>query len=112
MKNGTGHMRHEDFMETTFVNTNGYVLSVDNRHPKFPQWVATVETLNPDYVNLIAASMLLYRTAQEAVAYMEALVEYLEKKGLDEAVPSVAEVQGTLNSAMKIAREGFAEKKS
>ena len=105
-------MTHEDFMEQTFLNTNGYIIVVDNRHPKFPQWVATVETLNPDYVNLIAGSMLLYRTAQEAVTYMEALVEYLEKKGLDEAVPSLAAVQGTLDSAMKMAREGLPKKNS
>lgn len=103
-------VKHEDMMEQTFLNVGGFVICVDNRHPKFPHAIAPVEALNPEYVNLLSASLLLYRTAQEAVNYMEALVEYLEKEGKDEAVPSVAAVQATLNSAMQIAREGLPKK--
>lgn len=103
-------LKHEDFMEQTLLNAEGYLFAIDNRHPKFPTAISATATLNPEYVNLLAASLLLYRTAQEATTYMESLVEYLETKGLDEAVPSVAAVQATLDSALKIAREGFPKK--
>lgn len=105
-------LKHEDFMEQTLLNAEGFLFVIDNRHPKFPTAVAHASTINPEYLNLVAGSLLLYRTAQEAATYFEALIEYLESKGLDEAVASAAAVQATLDSAMKIAREGLPKKMS
>ena len=99
-------------MQQILLNAEGYLFVIDNRHPKFPTAIAAVSTLNPEYVNLLAASLLLYRTAQEATTFLEKMVEYLESKGLDEAVAHVTAISGTLNTAMQVAREGFPKKSS
>ena len=98
---------HDDLMQKTVLNAEGYLFAIDNRYPKFPTAICETGSLNPEYVNLMAAAALLYRTAGEAVAYMESLIDYLDAKQLEEAVPSVIAVQATLDSAMKIAIEGF-----
>ena len=103
-------MKHDDMMQRTIVNAEGFLFAIDNRYPKFPLAIAATGTLNPEYVNLMAASGLLYRTARETAEFLEALIIYLETKGLEEAVASVAGIQATLNSAMKIALEGIPKK--
>lgn len=103
-------LKHDDLMQRTMLNAEGFIFVLDSRHPKFSTAVAHASTINPEYVELISASLLLYRTAQEATTYLEALVEYLEGKGCDDAVPSVAAIQATLDSAMKIARNGLPKK--
>ncbi len=103
-------LKHEDFMQQTMVNAEGFVFVVDNRHPKFPVAVAHGSTINPEYINLVAGSMLLYRTSQEAVTYLETLIELLDAKGLHDISIPTAAVQATLDSAMKIARDGLPKK--
>lgn len=103
-------MEHKELLEKTLVNTNGFILAVDNRHPKFPEFVASVDTLNPEFVNVFWASILLYRTMGETNLFLDSMVEYLEANGLDEAVGSINNIQASLNTAMKLAREGMPKK--
>ncbi len=103
-------IKHEDLMQQTFVHAEGYIFAIDKRHPKFPHAICATQPVNPEYLNVLAAASLLYRTACETATYFESLVEYLEEKGLAEAVPSVLTVQATLDSAMKIAIEGYSKK--
>lgn len=100
-------VKHDDLMQQTVLHAEGYLFAIDNRHPKFPIAICETAGMNPEYVNLMAAAALLYRSAGEAIKYMEALIDYLDAKQLDEAVPSVVTVQATLDSAMKIAIEGL-----
>jgi len=103
-------VKHEDMMERSVINAEGYLFAIDNRYPKFPLAITDVRHLNPEYVNVLAASALLYRIAHETAGYLEHLIGYLESKGLDEAVASAMTIQASLNSAKKIAIEGMPKK--
>lgn len=103
-------VKHDDLMQQTILNKEGFLFAIDKRRPKFPHAICATDAVNPEYVNLLAAAGLLYRVSNETVAFIEHLVEYLEEKGMGEAVPSVVAIQATLHSAMKLAIEGMAKK--
>lgn len=103
-------LKHEDLMEKTLLNAEGFIFAIDNRHPKFPEAVCDKASLNPEWVNVVSASGLLYRTSGETVKFFEHLIEFVETIGHPEAVASIAQMQANLNSAMRIAIEGIPKK--
>ena len=88
-------------------NGDGCVFAINENKPIFAIPVVQKEALNPEYLNLIVASALLYRTAFNTSAFLEALIEWVDCSGKDGVSRQIMEVQAALNSSMKIAIHGF-----
>jgi hypothetical protein len=99
---------HDKLMHTASAvdPSNGTMVAIDNA-TGLPTIILQKKNAHVDYVNVITASILLYRVNANAEAFLETLIEVLEETGRDDLVNAVQEVCATLNTARRCAIDGI-----
>lgn len=71
------------------------------------EWVANLNSVSPEWRNLISASLLLYRVVDEQQGLIDKLIEILEQHGADALVGPLQGAMSSMSIAKRVAHEGL-----
>lgn len=99
-------IKHEVLVEQVFGEGDGVIYAVQESLPQFPIFVAFTGAINPDYINVVAASGLMYRMLEHTKTYLERMIELMDDVGQDAISNSLGDIQASINTTLKVAIEG------